>query len=206
MDQAHPDQTCVFGVKRDVLEHVDKPPTCLLCGAEFALACLLKAHVLEAHGQDGVEQHKTVVLEDDYSFPDYTLSTTLTFPAPVLPGPNITRLVPEENSELVCLAQPSIPPGSITKFHCDFCEFDVNDLSLLEYHIMMEHGEEVAKEQRELHPAPAFPQEPGNGSVSRNAANEGSADRLFKCPSCPYSSSEKKSFRSHVKTHERFRT
>jgi hypothetical protein len=202
VDQAHPGQKCVFEVNRDVLVHVDQPPTCLLCEETFALACLLKSHVLEVHGQEGVEQHKVVALEDDYSFPEYTPSESLPSlpltPTPTSPEHNGDSTDGNSFEAMDTAEPPHVPPvGHIAKFHCDFCEFDTNDFPLFDQHMMTKHGEEVAKEHRALHPAPPDP------VVVAPTSMAGTEERPFKCPSCPYSANNSKSLWSHTKNHER---
>ena len=201
VDQLHPGQKCVFEVNRDVLIHVDQPPTCLLCEEKFALACLLKSHVLEVHGREALEQHKSVALEDDYSFPEYAV-TKQSSQVPTSHGNG------EHNSRAESQLQAAAPPiANIAKFHCDFCEFDTNDFPLFDKHMMNAHGDEVAKEHREMHPTPPAP-DSSDAPLSpppTPASFEGSDvdSRPHKCPHCPYSAHTHKSLWSHTKNHER---
>ena len=197
VDQQHPGQKCVFEVNRDVLVHVDQPPSCLLCEEKFALACLLRVHIIDAHGEGSLDEHKSVALEDDYTFPEYTVEPT---------AEALTEEDKEDEEDSI--PDPVPPVGNIAKFHCDFCEFDTNDFPLFDNHMMSTHGEEVAKEHRELHPRAPSP-EPSAAPVSPpltpTPSSEGGDDdsRPYKCSHCPYSAQSAKSLWSHNKNHDR---
>ena len=186
----HPDASFKFEVSQESIEHMQHlRQTCVLCYWMSATPEDLWGHVEKNHDSNYPEALLPGLEPDMPEAPDDMLD-------PIYGEANISDM---DNDFFT--PTTGIAGMTISRFHCEFCDFSTNDQSQLDNHAISCHPDTASLNEE----PPIICDSPSLEDYSSNRKRMRVKDVWRQCPLCPFRSNRNDNYSKHMDIHEKYK-